>query len=265
MKNVATKMLHVTVLSALFSFLSPVCAAPGEAKFIAQFVPAHMETGAQYEVMLQFKNTGNATWSQGNGYQLHTTNNDETWQVNAVPLTDTGGIAPGNVTTLKFTITAPATPGSYPFQWQIRRHNKPVAGDLSPALQINVVPAQDKRQAEFVMQTLPGLITEGPAFSIMKIGQVFPVKIVYKNTGTVTWQASNLNLVSQMPEKNLTWMLDSVAAASDRSIAPGEFVTYEFTANAPTSPGIYDFQWRLYDKTVGGFGAPTEPVKITVK
>ena len=265
MKNSMTNPLYFVVVMVLSSMLDPALAASGEAKFIGQFVPGHMETGAKYEVIVQFKNTGRANWSTARGYRLHAMRNSNFWGHDAVPLPEGLDVKPGKTATLKFEITAPDKAGSYDFQWQIRNHGQPVAGDTSPPLSIEVTPAQDKRQAEFVMQSVPGLVTEGPNFSIMKIGQVFPVKILFKNTGTVIWPASRLRLVAQMPEKNLTWMIDSVEPASNHDVAPGEFATFEFTANAPTVPGIYDFQWRLYEPTGGSFGAATVPVKITVK
>jgi len=261
-----TKISYSIYFTLLFGFAATVAAAPGKAKFIAQFVPSHMETGTQYEIMLQFKNTGRSDWSQNAGYQLHAVGNDQPWQIDPIPLGTNGTVvAPGDIATFKFKLTAPMNAGSYPFQWQLKQHGKPLAGDKSPLVNVEVQSARNKRQAEFVMQTLPNLINEGPAFSILKTGQVFPVKIVYKNTGVTTWQPDQLRLIAQNPDRNLTWMIDVVEPASKDPVAPGEFATFEFSVNAPTSPGIYDFQWRLYEKGIGNFGEKTRLVKVTVK
>ncbi len=115
------------------------------------------------------------------------------------------------------------------------------------------------------MQSLPGLVNEGPKFSILKLGEIFKAKVMFKNTGVTTWVPGEVVLVSQSPARNLTWMLDTVETPAKNAVAPGEFITFDFSASAPEKPGIYDFQWRLATRQQGEFGAQSELVKITVK
>jgi hypothetical protein len=48
------------------------------------------------------------------------------------------------------------------------------------------------------------------------------------------------------------------------SVAPGEQVTFNFTATAPSNPGTYDFQWQMLQEDVEWFGDLTPNVRVNV-
>lgn len=95
-------------------------------------------------------------------------------------------------------------------------------------------------------------------------GQSFNSTIAWQNIGSGTWNgASGLQLRSQNPANNATWG-GNVVELSSVNIGPGQTMTVTLTTFAPQTPGIYDFQWQMYQEGVGFFGEPSENVQITV-
>lgn len=107
--------------------------APGlppvdDAMFISQSVPSYMTAGQSYSVSVMMGNTGSSTWAMGGSYQLASQNpsSNTTWG----PLPDgnqgkRNSVSPAVIVGVNsnaifaFTITAPTTPGTYDFQWQM--------------------------------------------------------------------------------------------------------------------------------------------------
>lgn len=261
---------RIQVLFTMFGLLlvtwgiSATAYAQDRSKAMAQFVPARMEAGKKYSVMVQFKNTGDAAWSNAQQYRLGVQNprNNRRWGVKRVKLART--VSPGHTATIKFSVTAPARAGVYNFQWQMHHAIRGWFGRKTPNVRVTVEDASIINNADFVMQEFPGLITVGPPFAVLNTGQNFVVSIIIKNSGKSPWSYGSFKLGSQKPKNNLTWMIDTVELDPEDEIQPGQFKTFTFNAAAPTEPGIYDFQWQMKQGDGGWFGAPTPMVKITV-
>lgn len=262
------------VVSNLFSaiflalFLALFCQqalAADQSQAMAQFAPSAMEAGKEYSVMIQFKNTGNTTWG-GSNYMLGSKNpsNNKFWGTSRVRLSADDSIKPGDTLTVKFFVTAPLKAGDYNFQWQMFRQGSGWFGQKTPSIKIPVEGRGDKNKADFVLQEIPGLVKVGPPYTVLNVGQNFSVKVIVKNTGTSTWTWGKYKLVAQKPAKNLTWLIDQVNLNNRELVRPGEFKTFTFNAVVPTKPGIYDFQWQMYEEGIGFFGTTTPNVKITV-
>jgi hypothetical protein len=106
--------------------------------------------------------------------------------------------------------------------------------------------------AAFVTQNVP---------TTMNPGQAYSASIRMRNTGSSTWNSS-YKLSSENPAGNLTWGLNSLNLPT--SVLPGSEVTFNFTLTAPSTPGTYNFQWRMTKDGTGGFGALTANQQISV-
>ncbi len=84
-------------------------------------------------------------------------------------------------------------------------------------------------------------------------GDMFPVRIQFKNTGDTVWIAGAYKLGSQGPQDNDVWGFNRVALSNN--VAPGDVATFNFTPVAPANPGIYTFSWRMVQEFVQWFGA----------
>jgi glucose/arabinose dehydrogenase len=99
----------------------------------------------------------------------------------------------------------------------------------------------------------------------MTAGQLQNVSITMRNTGTTTWTAANLYRLGAInPYDNSTWGFNRVALAAGDSIAPGQQKTFSFAVMVPSTPGTYNFQWRMVQDGVTWFGTETSNVVVTV-
>jgi len=164
-------------------------------------------------------------------------------------------ITPGATATFTFTIKAPATAGTYNFQWRMVQDGVAWFGATTPNVAIKVTaPPTPVNGATFVTQTVP---------TGLQAGQTATVSVQMKNTGTTTWTAaSNYKLGSQNPTDNTTWGLSRVALPG--SIAPGATATFSFPITAPATAGTYNFQWKMVQVGVAWFGAASTNVAIVV-
>ncbi|HEY2864679.1 MAG TPA: NBR1-Ig-like domain-containing protein [Casimicrobiaceae bacterium] len=111
------------------------------AEFVSQQVPATVPAGATVLVTETFTNTTPTTWQTTDGYTLRSAGpaGNTTWGVSSVPLP--ASVAPGASVTFTFFIVAPATPGTYNFQWQMSTPAGIAFGNVSPATSVQVVAA----------------------------------------------------------------------------------------------------------------------------
>lgn len=115
-----------------------------DARCVSQSVPSTLVTGQSYAVSLTMKNAGFLSWSpigpQCGAYRLGSFNpaNNSTWGRSRVELP--APVAPGGQATIHFTATAPATPGTYNFQWRMVYECAGYFGDPCPNAAVQVLP-----------------------------------------------------------------------------------------------------------------------------
>src|SRR5205085_5530818 len=82
--------------------------------------------GQTYPVTLQFSNAGPRTWDTAHQYCLQSLNatNNTTWGTNRMPMTNSPVSSPNNGI-FGMNVIAPATAGTYNFQW------RPYQGDIN--------------------------------------------------------------------------------------------------------------------------------------
>src|SRR5437763_8467932 len=84
-----------------------------------------------------------------------------------------------------------------------------------------------------------------------------------RNTGGTTWTTAGwYNLGSQNPQDNFTWGMARVGLPG--SVAPNSEVTFNFNVTAPSTPGTYNFQWRMVQDAVEWFGDFTTNATVSV-
>jgi hypothetical protein len=234
---------------------SPGCTLPRDARMLSQSVPSTMVAGQSYSVSLTVKNAGSLAWSPVgptcNAYRLGSANANN-WGVNGrVDLS--AAVAAGQQVTITFTVTAPATPGTYNFQWQMVQECVQWFGDLSPNVAVTVRAAQAK-DAQILSQTVP---------TTMSAGHTYPVSIRVKNVGTQVWSPVGPTCNAyRFGTQSTSWNPGRVDFAS--TVGLGQEVTLNFNVTAPSTPGIYDFKWQMVQECVQWFGDTSPKTNITV-
>ncbi len=230
---------------------------PNNAQYMSQSVPTTMMPGQSYTVTVTMKNTGTSSWTSSGGYKLGSQNPQDnlTWSLNRVTLLKS--VSSGSQSAFRFTVRAPATPGTYNFQWQMLKEGTGYFGDLSQTVAIQVGSGGGgggTNGASFVSQSV---------VSTMTAGQTYNVSVTMLNSGTTTWTAANsYKLGSQNPQDNTTWGFNRVSLPS--SVAPGSQVTFNFTVTAPSTVSTYNFQWQMIQEGTGYFGMASANVVVGV-
>ena len=228
---------------------------PSAAAFVAQAVPAVVNAGQRYSVSVSFKNVGTNVWSETDRFRLGSFNprDNKNWGVTRGLLA--GTVAPGEVATFEFNIQAPDSPGRYNFQWRMVQDGFKAAGafgDLSPNLAIEV--RNGGNGAAFLSQSVP---------ATMQPGQTYPVAVLLRNTGTTTWTPeAKHRLAAVNPVDNRVWGTTRVVLTGP--VGPGEIAAFNFAAVAPTTPGTFNFQWRMVQENVSYFGELSPTVAVAV-
>jgi len=102
------------------------------------------------------------------------------------------------------------------------------------------------RDALFVDQSVPAQ---------MSPGQTLTVSVTMRNIGTATWTAADaIKLGAQNPQDSGIWGTGRVELGGGDSIAPGQAKTFTFQVTAPSTAGVYNFQWRMLKESVEWFG-----------
>ncbi|MFC4932721.1 NBR1-Ig-like domain-containing protein [Massilia sp. GCM10023247] len=100
--------------------------------------------------------------------------------------------------------------------------------------------------------------------STMVTNSVHEVSVTVQNYGTTVWDPyTGYTLGSLSPQDNWIWGNSRIALR--QSVAPGETVTINFQARAPSTPGSYTFQWGMLQEGVAWFGNASMAATVTVR
>ncbi len=239
---------YFTLIILLFIATSINIKAENNAIFVSQNVPSAVLPGQTFTVSITMENTGATTWRDADNHHLgsQSPQDNTNWGLNRVYLST--DVATGEQYTFTFDCTAPSTPGTYDFQWQMVQDGLEWFGEVTPVIHIVV---DTINNAEFVsFSNLPERLYPG---------ETFTASITMRNTGTSTWTPAGNNsysLGSQSPQDNFKWSTNRVLLPHD--VSPGDTVTFTHTFTAPTSEGLYNFQWKMVQDGVEWFGDKTE-------
>jgi uncharacterized membrane protein len=253
MLNVGVEWFGELSTNVVVSVQGGATGAPNAAEFVSQSVPSVMQPGQQYQVSVTMQNAGSNTWTAG-AYKLGPQNpHDNTNWGPRVDLAGGDSIGSGQQKTFTWTVTAPSTPGLYNFQWRMLNVGVEWFGQKSQNVTVKVQSASAQNAAEFVSQSVPGT---------MQAGQPHQVSVRFRNSGDTIWDAS-YRLGAQNPWDNFNWGMNRVALGG--TVAPGVEHTVVWTVTAPSTPGVYNFQWKMIELGVEWFGPASPNVVVTVQ
>ena len=120
---------------------------------------------------------------------------------------------------------------------------------------IHVLPGSSSPHvARFVSQSVPDTLHPG---------QTAEVRITMRNFGSSNWtDAQGYFLGSANPLNNWTWGLNRVPIGG--VVGHQDQKEFVFTITAPSTPGYYNFQWRMLQEHVEWFGDTSPNVVILV-
>lgn len=239
---------RVLLAGVAAGFFSATAHAFNYAYFIGWSWPGAVSAGEAVPATITMRNGGANPWSPWNWYRLGSQNPQDnwTWGTNRVLLP--GQVNPGQDFTFSGFATAPSTPGLYNFQWRMVQDGVEWFGEFTPNGQIWVT----GNQASYVSQSVPSTISPG---------QTAQVSVTMRNAGSWTWYGDH-RLGSQNPQDNFTWGTNRIFLAYP--VYPGQDYTFTFNITAPSTPGVYNFQWKMVHDGWQWFGQQSPNVTITV-
>jgi hypothetical protein len=231
----------------------PVVVAPSmtfHSAWVDQSAYPVLAPGASASVTLHFKNTGTETWQAGvPGKQVNLGIAGDLatyadlgmavgWQSPTRPATATeASVAPGQTGTFMFTVRAPSAPGIYQLPLRLVADGVAWLDNQGVYLTVTVDPGA---HSAWVSQS---------AWPLLRAGEVSaPITVVFRNTGTMTWQRSsstqvNLGITGDDPgwaPYAVGWLsANRPAAQVESAVAPGATATFTFRVRAPAAPGVY--------------------------
>jgi hypothetical protein len=260
-----TKLHYIACYIALLGSLGVFLALPkstwaandDNSRFISQDIPTVMLANQSYTVSIIVENNGSNTWTKAAGYKLGSQNpaDNSTWGVNRLYLDPTEAIAPGQQKTFTLTLIAPSTPGAYNFQWKMLQEGVNWFGEVTPNIIVHVNESTNS-DAQFISQNVP---------TAMEANKLYIATVTLKNTGANTWiEKNDFKLGSQNPHDNRNFGYSRVHVEDDDAITTNQQKTFQFRLVAPSTPGVYNFQWRMLQEGVGWFGETTPNITIVV-
>jgi hypothetical protein len=153
-------------------------------------------------------------------------------------------IGKSNATTEKFTT---------PKRLFLRTNdNEPGNGSGAFSAQVQVWKPLPDALSNFISQSVPK--------TMLLPGETMTVSYTMRNLGPSTWSEGQQFRLAYM--NNEGW--GGARAYLPNDVPPNSNVTFTFDVTAPTTPGTYNFQWRMIQEGVQFFGDATTNVPITV-
>jgi len=216
------------------------------AKYVSFTGSTSLFAGADFNPVFTMQNTGANTWTQAGGYALLSLNpqSNTLWAVNRLLVPSVATVAPGDSVGCTNRCMAPVTPGTYTMQWQMAK-NGVVFGEKTALITIQVFLGPDDAQF-FRQDNVPTTVVHGTTFN---------ATVIMQNLGTSSWDSS----YSLVPIGTSNFGIASIVATSTARSATDSFSR---TFTAPSTPGVYRFQWRMMHAKQ--FGQASAPITITV-
>lgn len=194
--------------------------------------------------------TNGQSFTTGNVVTLSANAADSDGSVSQIGFYVDGSLV-GTGTAAPYSVAWTSTVGSHSIYARATDNSGAATNSGAVSIAVNDPPTD---VATFIAQSVPASLL---------IGQTTTVNVQMRNDGNTTWTAAgSYRLGSQNPQDNGIWGTGRVELPG--SIAPGQAATFSFSIQAPTTPGTYNFQWRMVRDGVAWFGGVTTNVAIQV-
>ena len=222
--------------------------AGDSAAYVSMLVPANMRATQPYEVTVTMRNNGTTTWAAGSVYKLgsQSPQDNHIWNPEGRVVVK-NAVLPGDQTTFTFTVTAPATPGTYPFVWQMLREYWAWFGQMTPqAVAVNVSAGAGPRA---VLSATP---------TNVRMNGATPATITFTGKGTPDITAMYVSKVELLVDINGA----DYSATAVKTVIGSGVPAVDLNYSAPHVAGLYRYKLRVTDSN--GIVTDSAPVVINV-
>ena len=263
----------VAVALACFSFWMPAQAQAraGYEGVVQSVAPqtVRVASGESQRVQVQVVNTGSTTWQQKEGayVSVYTVNPNyhpspyrgpSWWSDHQFGQLLESSVAPGETGTVAFEVYGPpGFEGTLVESFRLAAENVSWIGEpFTLTMEVGEQSATSNQQIGSEVPTSQGYDGELVIASVTEVaaraGQMIPVKMAFKNTGSATWkhiqvQVPDVQVASSTPSfAHVSWIDSNIAYAQDAAqVAPGGTVVTDVFLKAPTVNGEHTVQLQL--------------------
>lgn len=218
------------------------------ASCVALEVPSQVLSGKIFEASVVMKNTGSVAWRSNENYTLGSANNFW-WGLSRAALPSI--INSNQDSRFTFTATAPLATGNYVFSWKMLQEGVTWFGDICTK---TIAVVSSANNAQVVSVDVP---------TSLGAGQNFTATVTMRNNSFIPWtKQDQYKLGSETPKDNVRWGHGRVEVTE--TIQSNQEKKFTIEAIAPTTPGVYKFDWRMLQEGKEWFGAlATANVTVT--
>ena len=229
------------------------------ARMVSTTIPATMNSGQRYPVSVTVKNTGSMSWNEATMIRLGAVGDGagDAYKFGPARIDIPAGtsVSPGSSYIFTFTLTAPATHGTFTPEYQMVWEGEQWFGEqASPTVTVSGGPTVN---AQLVATSLP--VT-------MNTGQRYPVSVTMKNTGSMAWNETTmirLGAVGDGAGDAARFGPVRVTIPAGTSVSPGSNSTFIFTMTAPDTAVTFTPEYRMVWEGEQWFGEELSQ-KVTV-
>lgn len=214
-----------------------------DAMLTAETIPdgTTFEPGARFTKSWTFENTGNTTWSAGQGYAFSSIGGTAMAAAMTVDLASAESIAPGASRTFSVEMTAPEAAGTYTHNWRMTKNGVQFGGGAYARIAV-----AEKNDARLIAETMP----DGSA---LVAGERFTKTWTVENSGNTTWDPRTGHRLALVRGEAMGAATPALLREGE-SIAPGAQRTFSVEMVAPAMPGTYQATWQMEQLGIGPFG-----------
>lgn len=285
---------------ALLFFLSLVQSS--QAATIVQSSTVNLTAGESKTIFVSIENKTNYTWYGGLAktslylYGDTTIFKHSSWPKNDLAATiNQQSVAPGQVATASFQVTAPKTPGTYSERFLLGDgktwHNLTVikitfvvsapssstgGSSNGQTTSLSAMPTTPSPAASAGIANtkhyLAEVIDKGGAEWQVNPGQHFIVNVKIKNRAERTWQREGygavaiLNNQEKSPFWDGSWIGNRLSAMqNESSVSGGQTATFSIQLRAPNAPGLYNETFEMYVDGISRISGSSFTLPIRVR
>ncbi len=149
-------------------------------------LPTTVTAGQTFSVTMTATNNGETSWTSSNYSLIDLNTSPARWGVSTAAM-QYSPIPPGQSAAFTFDVTAPSTPGTYPFQWKMAKGSTGFGQVCDSTITVNPLILS----ADFQIVSATGALT-------VARGEPYTVSITVKNNGPASVSGTLLNLTQIM-------------------------------------------------------------------
>ncbi len=234
------------------------CSEPGPpARFQGWTFPRFVATSGKVTATITYANCSSVTWTTVGGYSLGSQAEPDNilWGVRRIELPK--DVPSQTQVTIPLEVTAPKTPGAYPFAWKLVQEGVSWVDEPTPVATITALEPYDCGSGG----PLSRFVREDGVPSLVNPGEAIAASVTFANCSTANWDAA-FHVGAASPSNDGVWSAGRIVLPF--TIAPGFAVTAPIHGHAPGT-GSHPYRWTVVHDGASAIDEPSPAHTVEVR